>query len=198
MTIDKKHPYGFPGASLAMGYRGITVSDGSLPPDLGGEPDMVVGDPRNPFRHPALADGYASGWNSRSAKVSQLQAEVARLKNRNNQLETDRQALEYLMGQFEVEVCVCDTCGDEKEMKDCDSAYYLRDYLGKPAQDEAPVEGAKMCAAKYGPHECSAARAEDSLFCAQHRSVDGRQRMGSEPITNEDLAFMMQRDGETQ
>jgi hypothetical protein len=28
---------------------------------------MAVGDPRNPFRDPLIADGYAAGWNARAA-----------------------------------------------------------------------------------------------------------------------------------
>ncbi|KPW58691.1 Uncharacterized protein ALO80_04330 [Pseudomonas caricapapayae] len=65
--------------------------------------------------------------------VDSLQADNAQLKARCDELEKDREALEYLMGQFEVEVCVCDRCYDEKEMKDSDSANYLRRYLSKPA-----------------------------------------------------------------
>lgn len=32
-----------------------------------GEGRMTVGDPRNPFRNPLIADGYAAGWNAREA-----------------------------------------------------------------------------------------------------------------------------------
>jgi len=88
------------------------------------------------------------------AHLAPLQAEIARLKYdlgscelmrdiayserdqlkaRRDELEKDRETLEYLMRQFEVEVCVCDRCYDEKEMKDSDSANYLRQYLSKPA-----------------------------------------------------------------
>lgn len=44
-------------------------------------------------------------------------------------LNEDRESLQYLLGQFDAEVCVCDRCGEEKELKDSDSAEYLREYL---------------------------------------------------------------------
>lgn len=43
---------------------------------------------------------------------------------------------------------------------------------------------------------CEQPRAVGRLFCEPHRSVDGRFRGG--PLTNEQLAYMMQRDGEQQ
>lgn len=55
-----------------------------------------------------------------------------------------------------------------------------------------------ICAAKSGDHECSSQRVRGTLFCSQHQRSDYRRRMGSRPITNEQLAYMMQRDGEQQ
>lgn len=51
---------------------------------VGEEADMTVGDKRNPFHNPAIADGYASGWNSRNREVTRLQAENAALQQRLN------------------------------------------------------------------------------------------------------------------
>lgn len=56
----------------------------------------------------------------------------------------------------------------------------------------------KPCAAKVGPHLCQNPRAEKSLFCARHQSADSRFHLASLTITNERLAYMMQRDGEIQ
>jgi len=55
-----------------------------------------------------------------------------------------------------------------------------------------------ICAAKSGDHECSLPRVRGTLFCSQHQRSDYRRRMGSRPITNEQLAYMMQRDGQQQ
>lgn len=44
--------------------------------------------------------------------------------------------------------------------------------------------------------KCEQPRAVGKLFCAPHQSVDSRFRGG--PLTNEQLAYMMQRDGEQQ
>lgn len=52
---------------------------GEAVPPAGGEPAMTFGDKRNPFRNPAIADGYASGWNHRNSEVTRLTAENARL-----------------------------------------------------------------------------------------------------------------------
>lgn len=64
---------------------------------------------------------------------SQLRQQLADVSNERDGLRAalseDREALHYLLGQFDVEVCVCDRCGEEKEMKDSDSAEYLREYL---------------------------------------------------------------------
>lgn len=54
----------------------------------------------------------------------------------------------------------------------------------------------KPCAARIGGVDCQASRADDSLFCGRHRHADNRQKRA--PLTNEGLAFMMQRDGEQQ
>lgn len=43
----------------------------------------------------------------------------------------DRAALEYLMVQFDAEFHACERCGHEEPTKDCDSAIYLRRYLGE-------------------------------------------------------------------
>jgi hypothetical protein len=53
-----------------------------------------------------------------------------------------------------------------------------------------------VCAASVGGVHCQAIRADGSLFCGQHRHADSRQKRA--PLTNEALAFMMQRDGEQQ
>lgn len=45
--------------------------------------------------------------------------------------------------------------------------------------------------------KCEQPRAVGKLFCAPHRSVDSRF-LDLEPLTNERLAYMMQRDGEQQ
>lgn len=54
----------------------------------------------------------------------------------------------------------------------------------------------KACAARIGGVDCQVPRTDDSLFCGQHRSADSREHR--DPLTNEGLAFMMQRDGEQQ
>ncbi|MCQ9423426.1 hypothetical protein NRB16_07815 [Pseudomonas sp. LJDD11] len=69
---------------------------------------------------------------------------------------------------------------------------------GQKAVPGTSQEPGKPCAAEWQGHQCSAPRAQGSLFCPQHRSVDGRQSMGGDPLTNEQLAHMMQRDGEIQ
>lgn len=48
----------------------------------GEKADMTVGDKRNPFHNPAIADGYASGWNSRNREVTRLLVETAALQQR--------------------------------------------------------------------------------------------------------------------
>jgi hypothetical protein len=54
----------------------------------------------------------------------------------------------------------------------------------------------KTCAASIGGTHCQVPRADGSLFCGQHRHADSRQHRAQ--LTNEGLAFMMQRDGEQQ
>jgi hypothetical protein len=54
----------------------------------------------------------------------------------------------------------------------------------------------KVCAASLGGVHCQASRANGSLFCARHRHASNRMYLPR--ITNESLAFMMQRDGEQQ
>ena len=46
--------------------------------------------------------------------------------------------------------------------------------------------------------KCEQPRAVGKLFCAAHRSVDSRVYASLNPLTNECLAYMMQRDGEQQ
>lgn len=46
--------------------------------------------------------------------------------------------------------------------------------------------------------KCEQPREAGRLFCAPHRSVDSRVYASLNPITNERLAYMMQRDGEQQ
>lgn len=53
-----------------------------------------------------------------------------------------------------------------------------------------------VCAASVGGVHCQSIREPGSLFCGRHRSADSRQKRA--PLTNEGLAFMMQRDGEQQ
>ena len=57
-------------------------------------------------------------------------------------------------------------------------------------------EPVKLCAASIGDTHCHVPRVDGSLFCGQHRHADSRQPRA--PLTNEGLAFMMQRDGEQQ
>lgn len=86
--------------------------------------------------HKWVIDAIRSLIGINRSTCENLREERDQLKARNAELEKDREALEYLMGQFEVEVCVCDRCRDEKEMKDSDSAFYLRRYLSKPDGSE--------------------------------------------------------------
>lgn len=46
--------------------------------------------------------------------------------------------------------------------------------------------------------KCEQPREAGRLFCAPHRSVDSRVYASLNPMTNEKLAYMMQRDGEQQ
>lgn len=42
---------------------------------------------------------------------------------------TDREALLYVLQQFEGEFSVCERCGHEESTKDYDTAHFLREYL---------------------------------------------------------------------
>lgn len=78
---------------------------------------------------------------------------------------------------------------------------YRPEELGDPDQelpkDRAPVPKAPFPPGVCACPGCDQPRAVGKLFCAPHRSVDGRF-LDSHPMTNERLAYMMQRDGEQQ
>lgn len=74
-----------------------------------------------------------------------------------------------------------------------------RFYSGPPSslRLELPVPKAPFPPGVCACPKCEQPREAGKLFCAPHRSVDGRF-LDSRPMTNERLAYMMQRDGEQQ
>lgn len=61
--------------------------------------------------------------------------------------------------------------------------------LGKQAIQAEPKPPEKPCAAR----ECQRPRVDGTMFCGEHQSVKGRWPQRA--VTNEQLAYMMQRDG---
>ena len=72
----------------------------------------------------------------------------------------DREMLEYLMRAYDLETHYCQICGNDDDMKDCDSAIVLREYLAEHPHDELAAVTAKRDALK-----ADAERYQFLFFC---------------------------------
>lgn len=96
---------------------------------------------------------------NRETAIRRLRVMLAERGELDQKPESDREVLTYLMQQFDGEVHVCGNCGHEWPTKDCDSAYYLREYLNPRPQKgrcTLPPEGWYCTRAKGHDGPCAA------------------------------------------